>query len=303
MNALTKICILIFTLLSHFALNASYLTYAPVTVNQPDGTELNIFATGDEFYNWLHDENGFTIIKDETDGYYCYAELVNDQLVPTDILPGVDDPEVIGLRPNVNLPSEIIAQSVDYYIEDITPSITRTDFTNAQGQVNLNNIVVYIRFADQEEFTDDHRIYNSMYNDSGSNINSVKNYFTEASYNKLNINSTFYPTNNGTTILTYQDEHPRVYYVPQKVDSRGYSDDEKAERENTLFANAINFVKTQIPQNLDIDFNNDDKVDNISFFIRGEDTGFGNNSILWPHRSALYLSNEVINGNLILINI
>jgi len=206
MNAFIKTYLLISTLFAHLILNAAYLTDVPVTVTQPDGIVLNIFATGDEFYNWLHDENGYTIIKDQTDGYYCYAELVDGQLVPTDILPGIDNPEVVGLTPNVNPPNEIIRQNIDYYIADITPSITRTDFTNAQGQVTLNNIVVYIRFADQEEFTDDHRIYNSMFNDGGSNINSVKNYFKEASYNKLNVNSTFYPTNNGTTIVTYQDE-------------------------------------------------------------------------------------------------
>ena len=42
----------------------------------------------------------------------------------------------------------------------------------------------------------------------------MKNYFDEASYNQLNINSTFYPTVSGTTVLSYQDAYPRSHYQP-----------------------------------------------------------------------------------------
>ena len=34
---------------------AAPLKNAPLTFTQPDGTPINIYASGDEFHNWLHD--------------------------------------------------------------------------------------------------------------------------------------------------------------------------------------------------------------------------------------------------------
>jgi len=214
MNALIKVAIVTLNLLFFLNLNAAYLTDVPVTVTQPDGIVLNIFATGDEFYNWLHDANNYTIVQDETNGYYCYAELVNGQLVPTDILPGINDPELNGLTPAINLPPEVLSQTIDIFTENTPASITRTDFLNAQGQVTLNNLVVYIRFADQIEFTETQNFYSDMFNKTGAGVNSVTDYFKEASYGKLNVNSTFYPANDATTVLSYEDDKDRGYYAP-----------------------------------------------------------------------------------------
>ena len=51
---------------------AAPLKNIPVRLTQPDGQVIECFASGDEFYNYLHDANGFTIVKGEG-GYYCYA--------------------------------------------------------------------------------------------------------------------------------------------------------------------------------------------------------------------------------------
>jgi len=304
MNALLKITIVTLNLLFCLIVQAAYLSDVPVTLTQPDGRVLNIFATGDEFYNWLHDENGYTIVQDQNNGYYCYAELVNDQLMPTDILPSVDDPEANGLAPDTNLPPAVIEQTIDYFIEDIEPSITKEDFLNRQAPVTLNNLVVYIRFAGQTEYTEKQSFYTDVFNNSGSGVNSVTNYFKEASYNKLNVNSTFYPANSGTVVLSYQDTYDRGYYIKQSPTNLiGYVETDRAERkkrEHTLLANAINFVKANVPASLDLDFNTDGRVDNISFIIRGNNAGFGTNNILWSHRWGLTSSTEFINGKEVL---
>ena len=49
----------------HQSLNAAYLKNVPQTIKQPDGTIIKCFATGDEFHNWLHDANNYTIIKEQ----------------------------------------------------------------------------------------------------------------------------------------------------------------------------------------------------------------------------------------------
>ncbi|MFV0590446.1 MAG: hypothetical protein ACK5M7_03600 [Draconibacterium sp.] len=42
-------------------LHAAWLENVPVTVTQPSGAIIHCFASGDEYYNWLHDANNFTI--------------------------------------------------------------------------------------------------------------------------------------------------------------------------------------------------------------------------------------------------
>jgi hypothetical protein len=47
---------------------ADYVKNQPYQVSQPDGTVINCFVSGDEFFNWLHDAGGYTIIQ-AADGY------------------------------------------------------------------------------------------------------------------------------------------------------------------------------------------------------------------------------------------
>ncbi|KAF5041249.1 hypothetical protein DSECCO2_524990 [anaerobic digester metagenome] len=63
--------ILIVTLLVlPWAIFAAYLEDIPSQVSQPDGSLLSLFASGDEYANYLHDARGYTIIQSPTDGYY-----------------------------------------------------------------------------------------------------------------------------------------------------------------------------------------------------------------------------------------
>ena len=46
---------------------AAPLKNIEVRITQPNGQIINCFASGDEYYNYLHDANGFTIVKGEDD--------------------------------------------------------------------------------------------------------------------------------------------------------------------------------------------------------------------------------------------
>ena len=61
----------------------AYLENIPVTLHQPDDTELNCFSTGDEYYIRLHNEENYTIIQSQLDGYYYFAQFTNDKIIPT----------------------------------------------------------------------------------------------------------------------------------------------------------------------------------------------------------------------------
>ncbi|MDZ4183225.1 MAG: hypothetical protein U1B83_10145 [Candidatus Cloacimonadaceae bacterium] len=51
-----RVTVLIILILSGYQwLTAAYLTDIPIQVNQPNGTVIDCFASGDEYHNWLHD--------------------------------------------------------------------------------------------------------------------------------------------------------------------------------------------------------------------------------------------------------
>ena len=55
----------------------------PVKVTQPDGTTLTISLHGDEFFHFTTTADGYTVLKNAA-GYYTYARLDGDRLVPGD---------------------------------------------------------------------------------------------------------------------------------------------------------------------------------------------------------------------------
>ena len=276
---------------------AAYLENVPVTLTQPDGTAIECFATGDEYYNWVHDKDGYTIVQNPTTGYYCYAILQGDELVASQYVVGKSNPLNTTLKPHVNISLEKILAQRERISEGIRPKVAITSTSRQSKSVvgTLNNIIVYIRFADQTEFSAEQSIYTNLFN--GETGNSMKNYFKEISYNRLYINSYFYPQNNGSTIISYQDSHERNYYCPYNAVSNpvGYNDNERTTREHNLLINAINYIKDQIPASLNLDYDNDGYVDNICFIIKGSITSSWN-TLLWPHRWGLYTKTITING-------
>ena len=88
---------------------AAWLNFEPQTIIQPDGLVIECFGTGDEFYNWLHDKDGFTIIQDKETGNYSYAVLVGDKLFPSEYVVGQVNPSSVGLIPWTNISGEQMA--------------------------------------------------------------------------------------------------------------------------------------------------------------------------------------------------
>ncbi len=275
---------------------AAYLENVPVTLTQPDGTIIECFATGDEYYNWVHDKDGYTIIQNPTTGYYCYAIRQGDELVASQYVVGKSNPLNTTLKPHANIPPEKMLMHRENILRNMKKESAQTVLksTNKQHVGTLNNIVVYIRFSDQAEFSANQSYYTSLFNNETGN--SMKNYFREISYNKLAIHSHFYPTNNGVTIVSYQDSHERNYYCPySEWNTIGYNNDtERRIREHNLLEQAINYIKDQIPNSLNLDCNNDGLVDNICFIVKGGTTPYA--SLLWPHQWSLYTKTITING-------
>lgn len=287
--SLILFAVLMFALLP---LWGAYLSNVPLTVSQPDGKELKIFVTGDEYYNWTHDKDGYTI-KQNDKGWYVYMERQGNELAYTNLIVGSDRPTQRNLAPWTNIPTEEMGR-----IRTAKQSLsadTRNSRTSLTG--TLNNIVVFVRFSDQSEYTQNLSTFSSIFNGTG---NTMQAYFKEASYDALNIVSTFYPST-ASTVVSYQDAHPRAYYCPYNASTNpiGYSSDtDMKSRQTALMTNAVMFVRSQIPLGLSIDNDNDGYVDNVCFIAQGDAEGW--NSLLYP-KKTLIDSGVTINGKVVKI--
>ena len=287
-----KVLLLILLLSGFFyqTINAAYLRFVPQTVFQPDSTRVDCYASGDEFYNWLHDEDGYTIIQ-ASDGWFCYAKKSGDKIISSGIKVNHADPAGSGIQPWLIISYDDYITRRHNYSQNVLKSVEMLP----TGTVN--NIVVFIRFIDEPEFTDNLSLYSDMFNNSGTGYNSMKNYFTEASYDQLTINTAFYPATTGTVVVSFQDTFPRDYYRPynETTNPYGYADEnERRIREHSLLVSAINSIGPQVPSSLNIDSDNDGNVDNVCFVVSGSPDGWS--ELLWPHKWSLYTYYIYINS-------
>ena len=104
----------------------------------------------------------------------------------------------------------------------------------------------------QTEFPNNRDQFINRFNQEGSNVNSVYQYFWNASYQQLSIRSHFYPAATGNTILSYQSPNPRNHYLPHSsTNSIGYTtNQQRFDRQYALLSGAIVHVRNQIPTSL-----------------------------------------------------
>ncbi len=151
----------------------------------------------------------------------------------------------------------------------------------------FTNVVIFIRFSDETEYVAPHDFsyYYNLYN--GADMASLREFYQEASYNQLDIESVF-GTPDDSAIVYYTDSHPRAYYEPYDAVSNptGYQED-AITREHVLLKNAIDYVDANgwISDSVNLDVNDDGQIDSMSFLISGNATDW--NDLLWPHKFAL----------------
>jgi M6 family metalloprotease-like protein len=280
------ICFLYFFCLESTLLIGANLVNVPQTLTQPNGEILHCFASGDEFFNCLHDSNGYTIIQDPTTAYYVYAEKINGVLVPSKYVVNKIKPKDVGLEKYLRISLE------QYNERKISLLKTKGEFAYyGPNSGNINNLVIFIRFKNEGEYAESISKYENIFNKDDI---SLKNYFREVSYNKLTYNSIFFPIPNNM-VISYVDNQPRSYY--QKYNSvtnpNGYQPEDRFTREYSLLKNAANAISSQVPTSLNIDSDLDGYIDQVSFVISGSPEGW--NDLLWPHAYSMHFEEFYIN--------
>lgn len=291
---------LIFILLLGLAavLHAAPLRNVRVSLLQPNGDTLHCLATGDEYFNYLHDVDDYVILQDTLSGYYVYALQKGDDIAPSAFIPGRDNPQLSGLRPhtlpsNTKVRTQIAGQKAAMaramqQNQALQMAVSSVAESPSRNRGTMNNLVIFIRFADDDEFSSANLTSLKGYC-NGDDV-SMKSYYKEVSYGLFTAESSFYPSGS-TLTFSYQDTQDRSYYKKASYDSY----EERLKREQTLLRNAIDALKSQVPSDLNIDMNNDGYVDNIIFIVKGDVEGWG--ALLWPHMwSFTSVYTTLING-------
>lgn len=113
-----RICIIFFVFISN--LSATWFEDIPRTLVQPNGKSLECFITGDQYGRRLHDINNFTIILNQEDGYYYYADQSPaGELIPSNLLAGLGDPRSIGLEPGYAISIELYNRNKEFYLNGV----------------------------------------------------------------------------------------------------------------------------------------------------------------------------------------
>lgn len=288
---------LFFALVVFSGLSAPF-KFLKTIVSLPDGNKIELYSSGDEFYNWLHDKEGYTILK-AADGYYYYAiKNSKEELIASSVRYGKGNAIELGVpkwlkisKDEYNVRRENVFTVSKVKGTNVTPQ-------NAPRTGELNNIVIYIRFNDDDKFDISRQDYDRKFN--SFNEYSLRGYYDEISYGKLDIISTHYPKLSDDSNNSYKDGHNRGYFQQYNETTApgGFkTDEERRSREHNLLKDAINSVKAKIesdftPEQLDAD--SDGQIDNVCFVVRGNSEGWS--SLLWAHRWALYTIDVRIHG-------
>lgn len=258
---------------------AAYLENMPVTAIQPDGTSVDLVVTGDEFFRRVSDVQGFPVTRNAITGWIVYADTSGGALLPTPFQVGLDDPLLGGLRPNVTFDrAEIEAltrqKRIAHQISNFAPT---------KGTVI--NLMVFIRFADDPELLETYSDYETQFNGEDADTPSLLNYYREVSLGALDVKTVFAPPPDDGWVTAYTDPNSRSIYrtYDSATNPLGYTTDDEARiREHTMLANALAAVEAQIPEDVDIDADDDGFVDNVIFMVQGWPDAWSD--LLWPHK-------------------
>lgn len=164
-------------------------------------------------------------------------------------------------------------------------------WAKAQSETKeLTNLVIFLRFADDEEIDHSFADIDSMFNCRTPRYYSVYNYYDAMTYGRIHYNTVYTNNIQNGIIVSYRDTMPRGYFQPYDSTENpiGYQPWEQpfmgiSMREAQLQARAFHYVDSLglVDTNIVLDGDGDGYIDNVSFIVKGDVGGWA--SILWPH--------------------
>jgi M6 family metalloprotease-like protein len=152
----------------------------------------------------------------------------------------------------------------------------------------LTNLVIFVRFADDEEIDHSFVDIDSMFNGRTPGCYSVYNYFDAMTYGNVHYNTVYTNNVRNNVIVSYRDIYPRGHFRPYSEDNpEGYTGELPlvgvSMLEIELLERIFNYVDTAgwVNPNVLLDGNGDGDIDNVSIIVKGMCDDWGD--LLWPH--------------------
>ena len=233
---------------SHSAI-AAPLFDIPLTVEQPDGTTLEAYVSGDEFFNYLHDSEGRIIKQHPETGFWVYAALDENDLLIASNRVALNDGYYYyyqrWLRGRIPISSQgITTADIDFSVNshlirefedlghrdpehflfdvDVEDSPTVGVVRSVPIEGHIENIVIMIAFAPEDpdnisSYEDPiitQEFYDLIEYRFNSSDHSLGRYIETASGGMVTIDSTLVGPDDSETSIIYQDIHYRSYFIP-----------------------------------------------------------------------------------------
>ena len=257
----------------------------PVKVTQPDGTTLTITLHGDEFHHFTTTLDGYTVVRNGK-GFYTYAKVEGDQLVPTSIIahdaPQRSAAERASLNPVTKmLTSPKQVSEGQQFKGRRNQAMRRVGADGYMDYDNFRGLIILINYTDKQfSMLDPNGFYDAMVNthnftgytqDDGKFVSmtgSVRDYYYD------NSNHIFDPSFDivGPVNVNYRCTYPQG-----------------TNQASPIFHAALAAVDADINFN-DYDLDHDGYVDMVFFMVAGFSSSYGgnNDNYLWPHMYYLY---------------
>ncbi|MCB9514026.1 MAG: M6 family metalloprotease domain-containing protein [Candidatus Latescibacteria bacterium] len=246
---------------------AVYLEAEPTVALQPDGSAVKALIVGDEYYSRLETEDGYTIVRDGSSGYYCYAELSVDasELLSTGIRAGSAAP--LRLDKHLDLAPAAMAKTaadVRASLDDGPGDRWRPSY-GAPHTGTVVGVTVLVDFADLDYHVERdyiERFFNEPGFDGNGTNGSVRDFFLHVSGGHLDYSNVVSPG-------YIQADEGWGYWSTHSISSAGQ-------------------LVTEVLQKLDsqgfdfsaFDADGDGRIDAINILTEGPPMG---NSALHPH--------------------
>lgn len=176
-----------------------------LTFPQENGPDVRLRVFGDEHYSRYEEINGYTVIYDEAQGLFCYADLAGNHLVSTGV--PIDQPPPAGIvrhlqeSPNVKRAKVEERELMHHPIEALEFERVVRTFGPNQGLLSgrqlsigsVRGLTILVNFRDVTSTTtaaDVNAMLNGSSFTSNGNICSVRDYFLKVSSGKLDYTNT-----------------------------------------------------------------------------------------------------------------
>ena len=257
----------------------------PVTITQPNGDELTLIMKGDEYIHWAETLDGYTLLSN-SDFIFCYAQL-NDsgnlepsQFIATEIS---NRPHEVSLwLQNIDKKLFYSDEQVYQYMqirEMYEKEYEREQFEYRGNRETRKLLVIFMEFPEKpakkskEEFM---LLFNQINYFENGFRGSVKDFFLESSYNKLEINA--------TVVGPYLTKKESAYYAYEPSSNYNPNYPEFArEAINAAYEDGVDFSEFATSGN---------QIESVYAIYSGYDKSTGGcNTCIWAHAQRSFYYN------------